>query len=486
MKKIISYTVIFVLFSLTCNSQNLRAYLSYSAFNTPNNEPYIETYLTVNGKSIEYKKLDDGNFQGSVDVKILFKIGDSIVNFAKYNLAGPIVTDTIENELNMLDVQRYALPEGEYNMEISLRDSNSDQEEMKSNASFTIHFPDEEVVFSDIELLSSFEKSDEESNFSKNGYILTPYVFNYLPQSVVNISFYAELYNSKEILGDDAFLLTYYIRPFEADKKLDQYITRKRTVPQNVIPILSSFNITDLPSGNYLLVLEARNRLNELIAGKETFFQRYNPSAQFSLTNLLVVNTQNTFVENIGSRDTLYTYIKYLSPISTDIERAYAKQQLASADINELRKYFLNFWLERDKLNPEVAWTDYLLLVKQANKNFKSVSHEGYETDRGRVYLQYGQPNIISEHHFEPAGYPYEIWHYYQLGDQRDKKFVYYTHDIVTNDFQLIHSNAVGELSNYRWETIIYRRTWDPNSIDDNVIPDTWGGKATKSYVQPW
>ncbi len=223
-------------------------------------------------------------------------------------------------------------------------------------------------LFSDIELLSSFEKSDEESNFSKNGYILTPYVFNYLPQSVVNISFYTELYNSKEVLGDDAFLLTYYIRPFEADKKLDQYITRKRTVPQNVIPILSSFNITDLPSGNYLLVLEARNRLNELIAGKETFFQRYNPSAQFSLTNLLVVNTQNTFVENIGSRDTLYTYIKYLSPISTDIERAYAKQQLASADINELRKYFLNFWLERDKLNPEVAWTDYLLLVKQANK----------------------------------------------------------------------------------------------------------------------
>jgi len=75
-------------------------------------------------------------------------------------------------------------------------------------------------------------------------------------------------------------------------------------------------------------------------------------------------------------------------------------------------------------------------------QNFKSVSIEGYRTDRGRVYLQYGQPNVISEQYFEPAAYPYEIWHYYQLGDQRDKN-LYSIHMIwVTNDFQLIHSKC--------------------------------------------
>lgn len=474
------------MFTLVGNSQNLRAYLSYSIFNTPDNEPYVETYLTVNGQSINYISVGDGSYQGTIEVQLLFKKGDSIINYAKYDLSGPVVKDTLKNNINFVDVQRYGLPLGDYNVEIKLRDKNSNKEELTSFDKFTIDFPDDKMTFSDIELLSSYEKSSETGVLEKNGYELTPYVFNYYPQSMNQLSFYAELYNSKTELGDAPFLLTSYLRPFEADKQLDQYIHRKRVVAESVVVVLSSFDISELPSGNYLLVLEARSRTNELLVRKETFIQRYNPSARFNLANMVVLNTQNTFAGKIKSRDTLETYIKYLSPISTDIERLYSKNHLKTATDEELRKYFLNFWTERDKLNPEMAWNDYLLLVKQANHSFKSVSLDGYETDRGRVYLQYGQPNVISEQYFEPAAYPYEIWHYYTLGDQRDKKFVFYTHDLVTNDFQLIHSNAVGELNNYRWETIIYRRTWDPNSLDDAIIPSSWGSKASETYKQPW
>lgn len=486
MKKFVIYLTVFVLLSLSGRSQNLQAYLSYSVFNTPDHSSYIETYLTVNGSSINYEKLADGSYQGTIEVQILFKIGDSIVNYAKYDLSGPIISDTLKSKVNMLDVQRYALPVGEYNIEISLSDKNSDQKPTVSFDNFTIEFLEDKMDFSEIELLRSYIKSDKKGILEKNGYELIPYVFNYYPQSENVLSFYAELYNSIPELGTEPFLLNYYIRPFEVDKKLDQYILRRRVVPEQVNVLLSKFDISELPSGNYLLVIEARSRTNELLTSKEIFFQRYNPSSQFSLTNLLVLNTQNTFVEKINSRNTLETYIKYLIPISTDIERSYAESQLKTADIEELRKYFLNFWLERDKLDPELAWNDYLLRVKQANKNFKSVSLDGYQTDRGRVYLQYGQPNIISEQYFEPAAYPYEIWHYYQLDKQHDKKFVFYTHDLVTNDFQLIHSNAVGELNNYRWETIIYKRTWDPYSIDDAIIPSAWGSKATQTYKQPW
>lgn len=486
MKKISLYIAILLVFTLTGNSQNLRAYLSYSIFNTPDNEPYVETYLTVNGKSISYAKLDDGSYQGTVEVQLLFKRGDSIINYAKYDLSGPVIKDTLKKNINFIDVQRYGLPAGEYNVEITLKDKNSDLEEITSYDKFAIEFPDDKMAFSDIELLSSYEKSDKNGVLDKNGYELTPYAFNYYPQSINQLSFYAELYNSDDELGDDAFLVISYLRPFEANKELDQYFHRKRVSAEPVVVMLSSFDISELPSGNYLLVLEARSRTNELLVSKETFIQRYNPNARFNVTNLLVLNTQNTFVGKIKSRDTLETYIKYLSPISTDIERLYANNNMKSADEEELRKYFLNFWIERDKLNPEMAWNEYLILVNQANHSFKSVSLEGYQTDRGRVYLQYGQPNVISEQYFEPAAYPYEIWHYYQMGDQRNRKFVFYTHDLVTNDFQLIHSNAVGELSNYRWETIIYRRTWDPNSLDDAIIPSSWGSNATQTYKQPW
>jgi GWxTD domain-containing protein len=486
MKKHTLFTIIFVLFSILGNSQNLRAYLSYSIFNTPADEPYVETYLSVLGSSIVYTDNGAGNYQGTIDVQIIFKSGDSIVNYAKYYLSSPVIDDTLGDNVNMLDVQRYSLPVGSYDIEISLKDTNSSKKKLVSYDKFDIAFPNDSMTFSSIELLSSYKKGTEQSPLEKNGYDLTPNVSNYYTQINNTLSFYAELYNSKTVLDNEPFLLTSYIRPFEADKQLDQYIHRKRVKSEPVVVLLNSFDIKDLPSGNYLLVLEARNRNNEVITSKEIFFQRYNPGVDFSLTDLLALNTDNTFAGRIKSKDTLALYIDYLAPISTNTERLYVDNQLDNADVEELRRYFLNFWIERNEMDPEFAWNEYLLLVKQANHNFKAVSIPGYKTDRGRVYLQYGQPNIISEQYFEPAAYPYEVWQYYRLDDQNNKKFVFYTHDLVTGDFLLIHSDAVGELSNYRWETVVYRRTWDPNSLDDAIIPETWGGKATKTYIQPY
>ena len=467
-------------------SQGLNAYLTYSLFDTPGNKPYIETYLTINGRSIKYNQTEDGYYQGKVNVQVMFIKGDSIINFAKYDLSSPIITDTVNPNQNLIDIQRYGLPNGEYELEIKLKDLNGDGKELSSLDKFEINFPKSEMAYSDIELLSSYEKTDKVSNLSKNGYLLTPYVFNYYPEDVNKITFYSELYNSKDILGEEAFLSTTYIRPFEVDKKLDKYINRRRVQSDNVVVTLSSFDIAELPSGNYILVMEARNRNNELMVSKEVYFQRHNPSAELNFSNLMLTDTKNTFVDYIDNLDTLRMYIEYLNPISTDLERAFAKSLISAGDIEDMQRYFLNFWVDRNTLDPQMEWVEYLSRVNKANISFKAITIEGYRTDRGRVFLQYGQPNVISDHHFEPAAYPYEIWHYYRLGDQQNKKFVFYAHDVVTNDFQLIHSDAVGELNNYRWETIIYKRTWDPVSVDDAIIPSSWGSKATQSYTQPW
>ncbi len=118
-----------------------------------------------------------------------------------------------------------------------------------------------------------------------------------------------------------------------------------------------------------------------------------------------------------------------------------------------MQQFFLNFWRSRNNADPEAEWYDYKKEVAKVNNDYTTQVRKGYDTDRGRVYLKYGPPNIITESYDEPSAYPYEIWHYYTLGEnQRNKKFVFYTYDIVTNDFQLLHSDAIGELSNYRWQ----------------------------------
>jgi len=477
------FILILMLVSGIVSGQNLRAYLNYATFNTPDNKPYIETYFTIDGSSTSYHQVEGNVWQNQVNIQVLFFRNDSIVDFAKYSLMGSKVTDS-SAFTDLLDVQRYALPTGLYRLSIRLSDQYAPQDTISTVVEVELDYPANQMVFSDIELISSYEKGGE-GLLVKNDYTLVPYVFNYYPESSNVLTFYNELYHSQLQLGDQPFMLYYYIRPFEVDKRLDQYFKMKKADPAPVRVTLSSFDIKNLPSGNYLLVMEARDRNNELLAQKELFFQRSNPSSEFNLSSLLSLNTENTFVGSIANRDTLVQYIKYLTPISTDIERRFIAKQLNTANTTTLQKYFLNFWYERDRVNPEKAWADYLVLVKQANHNFSSVALQGFETDRGRVYLQYGQPNVISQNYNEPAAYPYEIWHYYQLGDQRDKKFVFYSHDNVTNDFQLIHSNAIGELSNYRWQNVIYRRTWDPYSIDDGLIPDTYGSGATQNYIQP-
>ncbi len=487
----ITFVTLLLLIPAFCISQDITAYLSYSVFNTPENKPYVETYLTIKGSSVKYKLNDNGMYQAVVGVQYIFTdndstANDSVVNYAKYKLNGPEVKDTTSKLVNMLDVQRYYLDEGEYNFNIRLRDLNSTDSAITTVDNFTISFPKDKICFSDIELLNSYKKSDSASILNKNGYKLDPNILNYYDNKTDVLSYYAEIYNTKEVLGENPFLIKVYIRPFETNIELSDYIIFKRMTPQNVIVLLSSFDIKDLATGNYILVAEVYDRNNKKLAGNEKYFQRYNPDVKIDVNKLMNINTKNTFVGNFNSKDTLLGYIDYLYPISSNMEKIYIKNQAAIADIDELKSYFYSFWLERDKANPQEAWEEYLRRVMEVNKDFKSMLIPGYKTDRGRVYLQYGRPNVISEQYHEPAAYPYEIWHYYQLNDQRDRKFVFYSHDLVTNDFLLIHSNAIGEVNNYRWQTIIYRRTWDPTGIDEDVIPSTWGSKATETYRQPW
>ncbi|GAB1402954.1 hypothetical protein MASR1M74_01320 [Lentimicrobium sp.] len=83
----------------------------------------------------------------------------------------------------------------------------------------------------------------------------------------------------------------------------------------------------------------------------------------------------------------------------------------------------------------------------------------------GRVYLKYGSPNSITDMPFETGGMlgegsiPYQIWHYYELdnGRQRNKKFVFASSELLSKDYTLIHSDALGEIQNWGWQEQLKR-----------------------------
>ncbi|MBN3036224.1 MAG: GWxTD domain-containing protein [Bacteroidales bacterium] len=466
---------------------NIRAYFSYAPFYSPSDGPYVETYLAVMGQSIEFRKNEAGKYQGKVQVLILFREGETIVKFDKYELASQELDDTTSLNFSFIDQQRYVLPAGEYGLEIQISDLYKDEKPYSTLLPVTLGFPEDQVCLSGIELVEKFTKAETKSKLSKVGYDLVPYVSNFYPGDVNRMIFYTEIYNTARFLGEqEQFLLSVYIEQSDNNTILQQFVRHKKQETSAVVPVLNEFDITDLPSGNYNLVVEIRDKSNALLDIGKLFFQRFNPRIQIRPEDLLSISMDNTFASRITSLDTIRKYIKYLEPISTDQEKYFAVSHVATSDLPTQQRFFYKFWHDRKPVDPEGAWKDYLNGVNMVNSAYSTMISEGYETDRGRVYLKYGPPNAISESYNEPGTYPYEIWHYYVLKNgQRDKRFIFFTKDLVTNDFTLIHSDVSGELSNYRWQQVIYSRVDAGFDIDQGVRDDTWGGNSKKYFDIP-
>lgn len=468
-------------------NKSMRAYLSYSTFSVPDKTPYIETYLAVDAKSVMYKETSPGNFMASLEIIMIFSQDDSIRDFAKYELNSPVIQDTMNISFGFIDQQRFSLPDGEYQLSLSIADLNNPKvPPFKTIETIDISFPADAISLSGIQLVEQYDKTDKVSALTKSGYNLIPMVYAFYPESSKVLTFYAEVYNTNKVFGADGkYLLNYFITSYETNNQLQDFLFRKRMDAKEVNVVFNAIDISMLPSGNYFLTLEVRDRENKVVAENKVFFQRSNPSQQYKLNDLSALNITNTFASRLNNGDTLREYIRCLEPISSEAERDYANNLILTEDMPTMQRYFYNFWLNRSSASPESAWQNYYMEVRKVNAAYKTPTKKGYATDRGRVYLKYGPPNHITESYNEPGAYPYEIWQYYTLENQRNKRFVFYTKDMVTNDFSLIHSDAFGELSNYRWQLDIYKRTWDPNSIDATSPPDAFGNRATDFYRNP-
>ena len=487
MKKIIALFILTLIFStFASQARDLKAYLFYCTFLSLEDGPFIETYISVDGKSVTFIEAENGKFQGTLEITMIFKLDGEIKDFKKYDLLSPDISDTTNINFHFIDQQRFLLPNGLYDFEILIADKNKETLPFVITRPVNIDFPYDEVSISGIELIESFSKAEKTGVLTKSGYDLVPYVSNFFSQTQNKLTYYSEIYNTEIILGkDEKFLVTSYIESYETEKPMPKFIEYKKVVTQPVNVLFNEFDISDLPSGNYSLVIEVRDRENNQLAYNSLFFQRSNPSIKINVQDIAAININNTFAERIGSADTLAEHIRSLDPISSQLERAFTQNLAKAPDLRTMQQYFYNFWYTRDNLDPEGSWLKYAEQLKIADASFGTGMKKGYDTDRGRVFLKYGPPNAISESYNEPNAFPYEIWHFYELSNQRNRRFVFYSRELATNDFELVHSDAVGEISNYQWQFVIHGREFAPVGIDDQIVPNHWGSRINDYYITP-
>ena len=243
-----------------------------------------------------------------------------------------------------------------------------------------IDYPQDKISVSGIELIESYTKTSNPNILTKCGYDFIPYITNFYPEDINKLTFYSEVYNTEKVFGENQkFIISYFIQSFETSKKLPDYLKIKRENTKLVNIIFNEFDISRLPSGNYQLVIEVRDKENNIVAFNKLFFQRSNPNIQFDVSDITALSVENSFASKITSKDTLKEYIRSLSPISSQIERTFAFKQLMSSDLQTMQQYFLNFWLSRDNTNPEQAWLNYLVEVNKVNAAYKTPIKKGYD-----------------------------------------------------------------------------------------------------------
>ncbi|MBL4734291.1 MAG: GWxTD domain-containing protein [Flavobacteriales bacterium] len=438
---------------LAGHSQSLEVYHTKAFFLHPEDGPYLESYLAINGGSVQYKPNEEGDLQGKVEVIAIYLQGDSIVYFDKYEVRSPVTTKENAEKGNFMDVQRIPLPNGAYRFEMQVKDLNGGDKIPPNTFSemVLVNFSEDSVSISDIELVESYQRTEERNNFVKGGVKLIPYTSNFYPEAVQTMIFYTEIYNIGKFLGDEqGFLLNYYIESQDSEQKLGEYSKFRKEMTKEVNVLFSQFSIATLPSGNYNLVVEVRDRSNQLLVRRKLFFQRSNPNLPVKVENLAALDMSRSFVMNIP-KDSLFECIRCVGPISTSSERQYAETQLLAGEEDLMRRYFQHFWEKRSLLEPESLWVSYSAQVKKVQREYGGMIMRGYETDRGRIYLQYGQPNSVEVRNMDPGLYPYEIWHYYKIANTSNGKFIFYDPEMVDEMYELLHSNLPGEPSDPAW-----------------------------------
>jgi GWxTD domain-containing protein len=182
--------------------------------------------------------------------------------------------------------------------------------------------------------------------------------------------------------------------------------------------------------------------------------------------------------------DSLSYYLASLIPIARPAEVKSIMKTLKAKSPDLCRKHIQQFWVQTAGADASNKWLIYKKNVQLVEKNYGNNFQDGFETDRGRVYLQYGQPNTIIVRETSPAEYPYEIWHYYKIKTFSNKRFVFYNPDLVNNAYRLLHSDMVGEQQNYKWQEMLVKRNAGSTNVDSNSGNNQYGTNSGYYYKQ--
>ncbi len=416
------------------------------AYDTSSN--YVELYFSFDQTSLTLQKGDTVNYTVG---RILLQIKDTLNNFIvnkEFRISSPF-KDEMDSKL-LVTKMAFALKPGVYQLNIVGKDD-IDTTKIKSidEKIKVTNLICKDIRLSDIELARTIrtENVNPNSVFYKNTIEVVPNpAIVYTSGSPVTY-YYAELYNlnTANLNGDLTLVRYLYNSKGKEINKKNKIIKRDK----NSIVEVGLINMIKYPTDTYNLVLALVDSANNKVVYSNKRYFYYNPNYKDTSVTVLSQSgylSSEFAVYSEEECDDIFEKSRYIAT-SREIEQ-YKKLD----SINTKRDFLYRFWKLRD-LEPETEKFEfkdkYFAGVEYCNTKYGTFNKKGYKTDRGRVYLLYGEPDQVDMYPNETNMKPYEIWYYNQI----EGGVLFIFGDLTGyNDYELLSSTKRGEIRDDTWQ----------------------------------
>ena len=453
----------------------LKATIDYKTFFVPGHGALVDVQFQYASYSAVYFTDSIGTYAKiAVQSKVKNQAGVVVAEMA-YLLSSPEVRDSLVEDF--FDVQQFSLQPGEYTLEVNLTDINSQNPSVAGEISLSV--PDREGIISvsDLLIAEHARRTDVESPMTKSGYEIIPRMTNFYDVEISSLPYYVEFYNT-QLTGDSVIGIHQRVLN-ENNVEMQGFSKIVRLKADPVVAYIRNMDISNLPSGSYRLevALIDKATLQPTSVKSTYYFDRVSDIDFF--TDVTKVILDPAFQQSI-TEDSVFYYLASLMPIARYQDTKGILEVVKSKDPEAARKYIQQFWIQTSGTRAYDAWIDYKKNVMIAEALYHTNFQDGFETDRGRVFLQYGRPNQITTRESNPSEYPYEIWQYDAITKYHNKRFIFYNTDLVANNYRLLHSDMIGELQNRNWQHELVRRN-NPNGNIDDPTSNTLNGYGSNS-----
>jgi len=373
---------------------------------------------------------------------------------------------------DIFDTRRFTLSPGNYIIQVEAYDLMDSLHQVSITQEITINDSRDQVGLSDGQLLALVKSEpDQVSPFHKSGLYLEPLAFRFYYPSLKSVYLYLEAYHTQLLEGQP--YLQYTLKPLSGNYP-SPIVTYKKVKKEKIAANLLQLDISKLITGEYLLEAALFDGNKQLVETHKMVFNRLNPEGDSLFLASGVADQELGFAEFIPE-DSLDYYIRAVAPVANSLDVEVINTLLDKGSPKSKRYFLHKYWTKRSGKLAVVDCNAYMKVARIVDKSYQSGFGYGFETDRGHIFLKYGQPDDIIAVEDEPSAPPYEIWFYTSMPETRQAnvRFLFYNPSLVRNDFRLLHSTANGEIQNPRWEVELYKdSTQEIPGVDESEMGD--------------